>query len=331
MNNDQHTFTPFVQPYQYNPAQQPYFPSPASMINYGYCNPAIQQPTIIPVPVVSTDDGPGSMPAQINMGGLVEPYTPTHSIGLPMHSLVEPSTMAPKDGPVSTTTPVFNNLVGIDPNYQPQQMFAIQPIPEDVDRSMLPRPVPVNSVVEDATAHLSKAQAQDYSVGRKVNNWFTRILDQRGDDYITSGKLSVDEVSKNAEKILDDMIAGRVDYIKQGPILISPIIIDTLINYCANKLAINRAIQYALGYVYNDYTSRQQLMNDPERLASLSVIDDSMSRNITQAIAIVNQDIGVYDILYKKLTFVEATKNASSLFSLTNDLNAYKKQVKKRY
>ena len=66
-------------------------------------------------------------------------------------------------------------------------------------------------------------------------------------------------------------------------------------------------------------------------MANLAVIDDSMSRNITQSIAIVNQDIGVYDILYKKLTFVEATKNVSSLFSLTNELNAYKKQLKKRY
>lgn len=331
MNNDQHTFIPFVQQPQYNPGQQPYYPNPGDLCNCGYCVASTPQVAMNPMPLVTPDNGPGAVLAQISMVGLVEPYTPRPSIGLPMHSLVEPSTMAPKDGPVATTTPMFNNLVGVDPNYQPQQMFAIQPIPEDVDRSMLPKPAPANSVVEDATAHLSKAQAQDYSVGRKVNNWFTRLLDQRGEDYISSGKLSVDEVSKNAERILDDMIAGRVDYIKQGPILISPIIIDTLINYCANKLAINRAIQYALGYVYNDYTSRQQLMNDPQRLASLSVIDDSMSRNITQAIAIVNQDIGVYDILYKKLTFVEATKNASSLFSLTNDLNAYKKQVKKRY
>ena len=289
-------------------------------------NPVYAGPTINPTPSVTH---PAT--ASINMVGLIEKYEePSNSVGLPMNNLVEHSPVVSNDEQIPTVDPTFNNLVGPDPNYQPQQKFAIQPIPIEMDRTMLPKPV-TNSVMEDAAAHLNKAQAQDRSVGKKLNNWFTRLLDQRGEDYISSGKLSVDEVSKNAERILDDMIAGRVDYIKQGPILINPIIIDTLINYCANKLAINRAIQFALGYVYNDFTSRQNLYDDHERLASLAVIDDSMSRNITQAIAIVNQDIGVYDILYKKLTFVEATKNASSLFSLTNDLNNYKKQMKKRY
>lgn len=279
----------------------------------------------------ATPVDPSSM-ATVDMNGLIDHrYEAPKSVGLPIHNLVEPSTMTPKDGPVPTVQPMFNTLVGVDPNYQPQQKFAVQSVPLDVDRSMLPKPQEMSSVMEDATAHLNKAVAKDYTVGKKLNNWFTRLLDQRGQDYISSGKLSVDEVSKNAERILDDMIAGRIDYIKQGPIIINPIIIDTLINYCSNKLAINSAIQYALGYVYNDYTNRQNFYDDPQRLANLSVIDDSMSRNIAQAIAIVNQDIGVYDILYKKLTFVEATKNVSSLFSLTNELNNYKKNLKKRY
>lgn len=330
MNDKQITFQPFLRqtdtqnlvPPQ-STIQLPYAPG-----NQIHSNPVGFTTSAAPVtdPAYSMNIG-----YQINMGNLVDPFEAPKTIGLPIHSLVEPSTMAPKDGPVATVEPQFNTLVGIDPNYQPQQKFAIQPIPIDIDRSMLPKPEVVNSVMEDATAHLNKAQAQDHSVGKKVNNWFTRLLDQRGQDYIDSGKLSIDEVSKNAEKILDDMIAGRVDYIKQGPVLINPIIIDTLINYCANKLAINRAIQFSLGYVYNDFTNRQNFYDDPERLSSLAAIDDSMSRNITQAIAIVSQDIGVYDILYRKLTFVEATKNVSSLFSLTNELNSYKKQLKKRY
>lgn len=329
MNDKQITFQPFLHANEAQVGPQ----APAQM-QYNVAPQVPTQPTMAPMfaPPVQVDPAQfASVGYQINMGNLVDPFEHPKAVGLPIHTLVEPSTMAPKDGPVSTSTPQFNTLVGVDPNYQPQQKFAIQPIPIDVDRSMLPKPEIVNSVMEDATAHLNKAQAQDYSVGKKVNNWFTRLLDQRGQDYIDSGKLSIDEVSKNAEKILDDMIAGRVDYIKQGPILITPIIIDTLINYCANKLAINRAIQFSLGYVYNDFTNRQNFYDDPDRLASLSTIDDSMSRNITQAIAIVSQDIGVYDILYRKLTFVEATKNVSSLFSLTNELNAYKKQLKKRY
>ena len=332
MNDKRFTFQPSLQQNAEAPTPlETYMQNNTNMSSQMLNKPATM---FMSMPVAPTMPASNNQPAtaQINMSSLIDAgYQPPKSIGLPIHNLIEPSTMAPKDGPVATVEPQFNPLVGVDPNYQPQQKFAIQPSPVDIDRSMLPKPAPVNSVMEDATAHLNKAQAQDYSVGKKLNNWFTRLLDQRGQDYIDSGKLSIDEVSKNAEKILDDMIAGRVDYIKQGSVLINPIIIDTLINYCANKLAINRAIQFALGYVYNDYTNKQCFYDDPNRMANLAVIDDSMSRNITQSIAIVNQDIGVYDILYKKLTFVEATKNVSSLFSLTNELNAYKKQLKKRY
>lgn len=326
MYNQQYGFVPFINqdPNQQTTQAQTQYPGMQNLIQAGYApNTVFNQ---FSAPVIQQSQP--TMAPPINMECLVEAGPVRQSVGLPMHSLVEPSTMSPKDGPVSTTTPVFNNLVGVDPNYQPQQSFGIQPLPMNADRSMLPRPV---SVMDDATAHLNKADAANLSVGKKLNNWFTRLQEQKGEDFITSGKLTVDEVSKNAEKILDDMIDGKIDYIKQGPTLITPIIIDTLINYCANKLAINNAIQYALGYVYNDYISRQRFYDDPERMSSLSVIDDNMCRNITQAISIVNQDIGIYSILYKKLSFVEATKNASSLFSLTNELSAYKKQMKKRY
>ena len=35
--------------------------------------------------------------------------------------------------------------------------------------------------------------------------------------------------------------------------------------YCSNKLAINRALQFSLGYVYNDYVGKNYLSDDPER------------------------------------------------------------------
>lgn len=281
-------------------------------------------------PVQSTDTG--TAPVSINVSRLIEKQIPQKS-NMPsaVHYTIEHSVTPQQRVENATIDPSFTALVGPAPDYDIQQKFALQPVPVDLDRSMLPKPDPVvNSVMEDATAHLSKAQSNDRTGKKKINSWFSRILEQKGEDYISSGKLSVDDVSKNAEKILDDMISGRVDYTNQGSIIINPVIINTLISYCANKLAINRAIQFALGYVYNDYTNRS-LINDPIRTASLNAIDESTFRNITQAISIVNQDIGVYDILYKKLTYVEATKNASALFNLTNELNAYKKQMKKRY
>jgi len=250
------------------------------------------------------------------------------TVGLPMDDLV---TQTPsEDSSESSANVNFNTLVTKSEQKAPTEKFGVQPIPDGTDRSMLPKP-PMTLADTAVNAHLNKSnQTQPNQSERKLNNWFTRLLDQRGQDYISSGKLTYEEVSKNAERIIDDLIAGRVDYGKQGQYLINPVVIETLINYCSNKLAIDKAIQFSLGYTYNDYTSHPGDMSQ-ERAMALGVIDDALSRSITQSIAITNQDIGIYEILYKKLMYVNATKNASSLFSLTNDLNNYKKQMKKRY
>lgn len=225
-----------------------------------------------------------------------------------------------------------NHLISetVDP---PSRKFAVQSIPDGEEPSMLPNPNIYDAIVADVNERINKqANAKPEFVTRKMSNWITRLLDQRGEDYISSGKLSTDEVGRNADRIIDDMIAGRIDYTKQGQYIIEPVIIETLINYCANKLAINKAIQYSLGYVYNDYTNRYNINpEDENRIQSLACITDNISRNITQAISIVNQDIMVYEIIYARLQYVLVTKNASSLFNLSTELNQARKQIKKRY
>ena len=239
------------------------------------------------------------------------------SVGLPMDNLIR--TEAPV---VPNYVPTaFDNLISnYTPNYDLK--FGVQAIPVDMDRSMLPKPV----TQEDL--HINK---DEKPTGRKISNWFSRLIDQRGEEYITSGRLTIEEVSKNAERIIDDMISGRVDYDKFGKYIILPVIIETLINYCSNKLAINRALSFSLGYIYNDYVEKANLIDDPERYATLMTIDDSLARDITQSIAIVNQDINIYTILFNRLSYVNYTKNVSNLYSLINELNVYKKQMRKRY
>lgn len=255
------------------------------------------------------------------------------TVGLNVNLIEHNTEVSSEDTPAKME---FNNLVKEAPPVIPEQKFAIQPIPIEMDRSMLPKPV-THNIVDDAigsvNALINKQPSKTETVGRKLNNWFSRICDQKGSDYITSGKITIDEVSRNAERILDDMISGRIDYSKQGYLIIQPVIIETLLNYCSNKLAISRAIQFGLGYVYNDFTNKQiiQSHRDFDRLSVLNRIDDGLSRNITQSISIVNQDIGVYEVLYNKLQYVQITQNASSLFSLTNDLNNFRKQMKRRY
>ena len=166
---------------------------------------------------------------------------------------------------------------------------------------------------------------------RKLNNWFSRIIDQHGEDYFFSEKLTIDEISRNAERILDDIIFGRIDYNSQSKYLMAHKVIDTLVNYCSNKLAINKAISFSLGYTYTDYVNRMNYMNDPNKFNALSTIDDSLVRNVSHAIAIVNQDIALYEHLYNKLYYAAQTQNVSGLFSISSELNNYRRQAKRRY
>lgn len=147
----------------------------------------------------------------------------------------------------------------------------------------------------------------------KVHNWFTRLVDQRGEDYILSGKLTSEDVNRGVGRIIDDIIYGRIDYIQQGKYLLQPSVIDTLISYCYNKLAINYALQYAIGCAYNT--------NIPIQIGS----------NLDQAKFIVNQDIYIYDILYNRLRQSKLSNNAMIMHSVSSEFNAHKKSLRTRY
>ena len=260
--------------------------------------------------------------------------TAPNSVGLNVHNNVINSAGATTNDVVNNikkednaVTVSFNNLL-IPKTAPVSNRFGVQPLAEEADRSMLPKP----KSPEDLKAISERlSNDQQKSNNKKVNNWFTRLFDQRGQDYISSGKLSVDEVSKNAERIIEEMVAGRIDYDKYAQYIIEPTIIETLINYCANKLAISKSLQFSLGYTYNDYISRNDLMGDPARYNRLCMIDDALSRNMAQSISIVNTDISYYSIIHDKLVYVNSTKNVSALYSLTNELNNYMKQMKRRY
>lgn len=251
---------------------------------------------------------------------LEQPYIPKPVNGLPMGDLITSSTPV-NNGEPTYANANFNNLVYQDTRNIGRE-FSVAMVPEGQERSMLPKPELHNNK--------NNSNAQNNNSGKKINNWFSRLIDQKGAEYITSGKLTADEVGKNAERIIDDMVNGRIDYNVYGQYIIIPSVIETLINYCYNKIAINNAIQFSLGYTYNDYVSRMG-MQDAQRVYILNQIDDSMFRNITQAISIVNQDLYIFNTIYTKLNYVNTTKNASVLFSIASELKNYNRQAKKRY
>lgn len=163
---------------------------------------------------------------------------------------------------------------------------------------------------------------------KKYNNWFTKIIDQRGEEFLLY-KLSCDEVGKNAERIFDDMINGRIDYTKQGKYIVLPTVIKTLIAYCSNEIAINQARRYSLWYAYEDYNNMIKYCNDQSRIDKLSAIDSSLFKNIVQAMVIAEQDLFRYELIYQKLQYIDQTGNISVLLNLPNELGNNRKFIKK--
>lgn len=227
-----------------------------------------------------------------------------------------------EEKPITEASVDFSSLMTNTPmeDYVRQQ-FEISPVndPHDVIvYNQIPQIPTVGSLINNPVP-------DSICNGRKISNWFTRMIDQRGEDFIAAGKISVDEVGKNVDKIIDDIIAGRVDFSKHGKYIIEPIIIDTILDYCANKVNLNTANLYTQNYFYSDYVNRIQYMQtDPERFGILNT-NDNMIRNIVRSMSMADRDIGIYTILYNKFMIVKNTKNAMALISLNNELNAYRK------
>ena len=184
------------------------------------------------------------------------------------------------------------------------------------------------------------AQQQNY----RVESWLSRLIERRGEEYITSGRLTIDEVSKNAEKIVDDMVKGRIDYNKYGQIILNPVILDTILNYCISEINHKNALHYSLAYTYNDYLGNRILHVPSNYACTLQAfggdqtngpmflpagMTESMATNISQAIGILAREISVLDIVKSALETVSVTGNPYALYTLANKLISYIKPIKK--
>lgn len=266
------------------------------------------------LPVINENESQVSIPESFNL--------PTYTTQEKKSVSLNLSPAIIEEKPITEASVDFSSLMTNTPmeDYVRQQ-FEISPVndPHDVIvYNQIPQIPTVGSLINNPVP-------DSICNGRKISNWFTRMIDQRGEDFIAAGKISVDEVGKNVDKIIDDIIAGRVDFSKHGKYIIEPIIIDTILDYCANKVNLNTANLYTQNYFYSDYVNRIQYMQtDPERFGILNT-NDNMIRNIVRSMSIADRDIGIYTILYNKFMIVKNTKNAMALISLNNELNAYRK------
>lgn len=266
------------------------------------------------LPVINENESQVNIPESFNLPTYATQEKKSVSLNLSSAIIEEkPITEASVDfSSLMTNTPMEDYVrqqFEISPVNDPHDVIVYNQIPQIPTMGSL-----INNPVPDSICN-----------GRKISNWFTRMIDQRGEDFIAAGKISVDEVGKNVDKIIDDIIAGRVDFSKHGKYIIEPIIIDTILDYCANKVNLNTANLYTQNYFYSDYVNRIQYMQtDPERFGILNT-NDNMIRNIVRSMSMADRDIGIYTILYNKFMIVKNTKNAMALISLNNELNAYRK------
>ena len=266
------------------------------------------------LPVINENESQVNIPKSFNL--------PTYATQEKKSVSLNLSPAIIEEKPITEASVDFSSLMTNTPmeDYVRQQ-FEISPVndPHDVIvYNQIPQIPTVGSLINNPVP-------DSICNGRKISNWFTRMIDQRGEDFIAAGKISVDEVGKNVDKIIDDIIAGRVDFSKHGKYIIEPIIIDTILDYCANKVNLNTANLYTQNYFYSDYVNRIQYMQtDPERFGILNT-NDNMIRNIVRSMSMADRDIGIYTILYNKFMIVKNTKNAMTLISLNNELNAYRK------
>lgn len=266
------------------------------------------------LPVINENESQVNIPESFNL--------PTYATQEKKSVSLNLSSAIIEEKPITEASVDFSSLMTNTPmeDYVRQQ-FEISPVndPHDVIvYNQIPQIPTVGSLINNPVP-------DSICNGRKISNWFTRMIDQRGEDFIAAGKISVDEVGKNVDKIIDDIIAGRVDFSKHGKYIIEPIIIDTILDYCANKVNLNTANLYTQNYFYSDYVNRIQYMQtDPERFGILNT-NDNMIRNIVRSMSMADRDIGIYTILYNKFMIVKNTKNAMALISLNNELNAYRK------
>lgn len=173
---------------------------------------------------------------------------------------------------------------------------------------------------------------------RRDNTWIATLIDRKGEAYIDS-ELTSDEVSKNADRIIMDIMNCKIDYGSYGIHFIKPVIIDTLISHCSSQLAKLKTESFALGYVKNDYDNNMiiHIGNiDGDMLQTFypenripAALTDNTANNVSQLLARVNQDIMIYHSILSTLQNISYTKNYYDMYALNNTLGQFVASRKK--
>ena len=61
--------------------------------------------------------------------------------------------------------------------------------------------------------------------GKIRSNWFSRTIEKEGPDFMQTGKVSTEKIDANADRIIDDLIYGNIDFAMYGQYIIDSVII----------------------------------------------------------------------------------------------------------
>lgn len=173
--------------------------------------------------------------------------------------------------------------------------------------------------------------------GKAPECWFAQQLSNFGEDYISGGKMNEIKVKRNIDRIISDIINGRIDYNLYGYCILYPPVFDTLTAYCNDQIVVKQAIDYSLNYtmmqvgignIRCDRGVQSDLIadgNTPEYwssygLAPVNMITEGTRRNIMVANEENKLELSKYMCISYYLSRVSMTQNVFELMNVPNIL-----------
>lgn len=173
-------------------------------------------------------------------------------------------------------------------------------------------------------------------MGKGPSCWFEQILINNGNDFITGGRLNEKLVIRNIDRIVSDIIEGRIDYNLYGYCILYPAVFDTLCAYCNNQLVQKQATLYCLGYTMMQVNMGAIRCDLGVRIdtdganGEVPAITEGMKRNIMVSIDETRKEVNKYVCLTFYLDRVRMTNNVFELGFVTNLLKQKQQPYNKR-
>lgn len=159
------------------------------------------------------------------------------------------------------------------------------------------------------------------------DNYFSRLLQRKGPNYIKDEILNEKEVNRSIEIIINDIINGRIDYNEYGYCILYRPVFDTLIGYCRDKKSMNESILFCMRYVLSQVGSASITVVGPmfPYIGLPGTIDQTTYDNIAYYYDAINREWNKYTILLQALESVQYSQNVYELMYVTGKLKMYSK------